>query len=63
MKHYVPWLEQQGKYICLKIKKSGGYYRILPKRHFFLYLSPQIAWHWKIVESCSMANFKGNYWG
>jgi hypothetical protein len=31
----VIWLEQQGKYIGLKIKKSGGYYNFLPKRHIF----------------------------
>jgi hypothetical protein len=35
----VPWLEQQGKYIGLKIKKSGNYYNILPKRDIFFLFS------------------------
>jgi hypothetical protein len=48
-------------YIGLKIKKSGRYYNILPKRDiFFFLLFPEIAWHWNIVEKCSMADFKEN---
>jgi hypothetical protein len=32
------WLEQQEKYIGLKIKKSGGYCNILPKRDLVSFL-------------------------
>jgi hypothetical protein len=34
----VIWLEQQGKYIGLKIKKSGSYNSILPKGHLCFFL-------------------------
>jgi hypothetical protein len=36
-------LEQQGKYIGFKIKKSGSYYSILPKQHLFIFFFIRVA--------------------